>query len=236
MKIAICDDNYSERRKLGLFLRRLEREEQVRMDIETFDSGEALLTAHKSGERFDALFLEICMRGISGLSVAKSLLQDGFKGSVIFCTSSADYALESYKLKADGYIVKPFEYNDFVEAIWRCREKFDKRSVTFRAERLDCTLPLSDIYYIETRNRGCAIHTADREYITCKKISEFEQEFKSYETFLRLGRSYIVNLMHAESCGSDELVMKNGATMPLPVRERAKYRQYIYIYIYTGRS
>lgn len=227
MRVAICDDDELEQRKLELFLRRLEKEEQISMEISRFKSGEELLNAHKRGEAFDILFLDIYMHGISGISVAKNLSDAGFTGSVIFCTSSVEHAVESYKLKADGYIVKPFEYKDFVDAIWRCREKFDRRCLSFRAERLDYTLPVSDIFYIETKVRGCGIHTADKEYVTYKKISEFEDELKDDEAFMRIGRSFIVNLANADSCDSEMLTLKNGESIPLPSREKAKYRRQI---------
>ncbi len=227
MKVAICDDNSLEQRKLELFLRRLEKDEQLIMDISIFDSGEALLEAREKGEVFDILFLDIYMHGISGISVAKKLSDAGFKGSVIFCTSSMEHAVESYKLKADGYIVKPFEYSDFVEAIWRCREHFNKKCLTFRAERLEYSLPINDIFYIETRTRGCSIHTANKEYVTYKKISEFEDELKPEDGFMRIGRSFIVNLANAKGCDGDLLAMKNDETIPLPIREKAKYRQMI---------
>ncbi len=227
MKVAICDDNELERRKLELFLRRLEKDEQVAMEISCFDSGEAILNAHKHGESFDILFLDIYMHGLSGISVAKNLSDAGFDGSVIFCTSSVEHAVESYKLKADGYIVKPFEYKDFVEAIWRCRERFDRKCLNFRAERLDYSLPIKDIYYIDTKTHGCSIHTADKEYITYKRISEFENELTIEDGFMRIGRSFIVNLSNAKECDNDMITMNNSETIPLPIREKAKYRRII---------
>ena len=227
MRVAICDDNELERRKLELFLRHLEKDEQIDMDISKFDSGEALLKAHKNSESFDILFLDIYMQGISGISVAKNLSDAGFTGSVIFCTSSVEHAVESYKLKADGYIVKPFEYKDFVEAIWRCRERFDRKCLSFRAERLDYSLPIKDIFYIDTKTRGCGIHTADKEYITYKRISEFEDELTPEDGFMRIGRSFIVNLANVKECDSDMLTMSNGEAIPLPIREKAKYRRMI---------
>ena len=227
MRVAICDDNELERRKLELFLRRLEKDEQVAMEISKFDSGEAILKAHQNGENFDILFLDIYMQGLSGISVAKSLSDAGFAGSVIFCTSSVEHAVESYKLKADGYIVKPFEYKDFVEAIWRCRDRFDRKCLSFRAERLDYSMPIKDIYYIDTKTRGCGIHTADKEYITYKRISEFEDELTPEDGFMRIGRSFIVNLANVKECDNDMLTMSNGETIPLPIREKVKYRRMI---------
>lgn len=231
MRVAICDDNELERRKLELFLRRLEKDEQITMDISMFDSGEAILKARENGEFFDILFLDIYMHGISGLSVAKNLSDAGFKGSVIFCTSSVEHAVESYKLKADGYIVKPFEYKDFVDAIWRCRERFDRKCLSFRAERLEYSLPIKDILYIETKTRGCTIHTSDKEYTTYKKISEFSDELTTEDGFIRIGRSFIVNLANVTECDSDMMTLTNGDTIPLPIREKAKYRQMINGYL-----
>lgn len=227
MKVAICDDNELERRKLELFLRRLEKDEQIAFEISMFDSGEALLSECRNGADFDILFLDIYMQGISGISVAKTLSDSGFNGSVVFCTSSVEHAVESYKLKADGYIVKPFEYKDFVDAIWRCRERFDKKRLSFRAERLDYSLPIGDIFYIETKTRGCGIHTSDKEYLTYKRISEFYDELDIEDGFIRIGRSFIVNLTNAKECDNDELIMKNNETIPLPIREKSKYRQMI---------
>lgn len=233
MKVAVCDDNELEQRRLKLFLQRLEKEEQLAMDISLFDNADSVIEAFRAGADWDILFLDIYMEGISGISAAKTLCDEGFGGSIVFCTASVEHAVESYKLKADGYIVKPYNYEEFVDSIWRCRRQFDssKKSLNFRAERLEFSLPLADVFYIETTSRSCTVHSKDKEYTTYKKIGEFEEELNDETAFLRLGRSFLVNLNNAESCTADVLIMANGEELPLPCRENKKYRQLITDYL-----
>lgn len=226
MRIVICDDLAEERAKLKNYIRRLEKEDHLELDITEFDSAEALITAYDKGFVPDVLFLDIYMGGIQGTEAARLLADRGYGNSVVFCTTSLDHAVESYRLRADGYLVKPYSYEDFLGAIWRCRTRFEKSKecLTFVSERLDYQVPFKDVLFIETTNRGCTVHTRDGAYFTYKKIGEFEAELAAKPAFLKVGRCYIVNMNRIKKAGTDSFDM-GGAVIPLPSRDKKKLLQ-----------
>ncbi len=227
MKIAICDDLAEERKILREYLRRLEKEDNLEFDITEFDRAEGLIAAYDKGNVPDVAFLDIYMPGAIGTVAAKALADKGYSGSVVFCTTSLDHAVESYKLKADGYLVKPYSYEDFLGAIWRCRAHFEKskKCLSFVSERIDYQIPLGDITYIETANRGCDVHTVKQVFFTYKKIGEIEEELRNEAAFLKIGRCFIVNMNRIKKTETDSLLLANGNHIPLPARDKKRLLQ-----------
>lgn len=227
MKIVICDDLAQERKTLREYIRRLEKEDSLELDITEFDNAEALIAAYDKGLVPDVIFLDIYMPGAIGTVAAKALADKGYSGSVVFCTTSLEHAVESYRLKADGYLVKPYSYEDFLGAIWRCRARFEKskKCLSFVSERIDYQIPLGDITYIETANRGCAVHTKKQTFFTYKKIGEIEDELRAEAAFLKVGRCYIVNMSRIQKTDADSLILAGGDSVPLPTRDKKRLLQ-----------
>lgn len=72
---------------------------------------------------FDIIFLDLFMEDSFGLTIAKSLRELFYRGRIVFCTASADYALESYSVYASGYIVKPYRIKDIRHTLdWLLQE------------------------------------------------------------------------------------------------------------------
>lgn len=236
MKIAICDDIEEQRKILRSYLNRLEAEEGVEIDVCEFSSGEALIGyIKKNATPPDFLFLDIYMGGIDGVATMRELRSLGYNGSVVFCTTSTDHAVESYKLKADGYLVKPYNYDDFIEAIWRCRRHFEKsrKCLRFVSERLDYEIPYQDVLYIETELRCCAVHTKKETIRTYKKISEFENDVANEKQFIKIGRSYLVNMNSVQKADADKLILIGGDEIAYPSRDKKKLLQSINNYFWS---
>ncbi len=227
MRIVICDDIAEERNRLKDYIRRLEKDDNLELQITEYQSGEDLLRVYGTITPPDVIFLDIYMDGLTGTQVAAELKAKGYEGSVIFCTTSIDHAAESYKLKADGYLVKPYSYEDFLDAIWRARQHMQKsqKGLSFVSERIDYTIPLRKIHYIETSGRACSVHTDQGSYPTYKKIGEFEADLSLEPSFLKVGRCYIVNMNLISRFTEDGLLMKDGSLVPLPSRDKKKLQQ-----------
>ncbi len=227
MRIIICDDISEERARLKNYIRRLEKDDALELDITEYTCGEDLLSAYGKRTPPDVMFLDVYMEGLTGVEVAKTLKEKGYGGSVIFCTTSLDHAVESYKLKADGYLVKPYSYEDFLDAIWRARRHMQKaqKGISFVSERIEYSIPLAKISFIETSGRACAVHTSDEVYTTYKKIGEFEKELEKEASFLKVGRCFLVNMNSIDRMHEDSILFKNGETLPLPSRDKNRLRQ-----------
>lgn len=229
MKIAICDDLASERLSLIECLRRLEEDRSLEIEITEYTSPVSLIDAPELLSETDILFMDIYMPQMTGTDAVRTLRDQGYTGSVIFCTTSEDHAVESYRLKADGYLVKPYRYEDFLEAIWRLDELFhdEVTRTEFISDRISYNIPIKDILFIETENKGCRVHCANETLFTWKKIGAFEDEVTNESSFYKIGRCYLVNLNQIDKLREEDLLMKDGCTIPYPSREGKKIRQHI---------
>ncbi|MGN0572362.1 MAG: LytR/AlgR family response regulator transcription factor, partial [Acutalibacteraceae bacterium] len=112
MRLAICDDNDIERELLHTLLQKYFSETSVRCEFTLYDRGNSLYYDVTEGINYDIIFLDLFMDDSFGMSIAQKLRDFSYKGKIIFCTVSADYALESYNVFASGYILKPYSLDD----------------------------------------------------------------------------------------------------------------------------
>ena len=233
MRIAICDDITEERNKLKDCLYRMEQQENIELSLEEYGRPEGLIEDVKAGVSYDVVFLDVFMPGYIGTDVARILRDQGYEGSIIFCTTSEDHALAGFRVKADGYLVKPYTYEDFRKEVWRLDEmlKEEGNCIEFTSERIDYNIPLKNIICIETEGKGCRVHTKQESYFTWKKIGDFAKEI-SDESFDQISRSYIINLNQIKKLEDDGAMLNDETFAPFPAREAAKIRQRINDYFF----
>lgn len=227
MLIILCDDVPGDRHKLRLYLQHLQEEKETGDEIEEYNSGESLLAAVEEGLDPDIIFLDIYMGKMSGVETATQLRTRGYAKDLIFCTTSKDNAMDGFRLKADGYLVKPYGYQDFCDAIWRCKEKLLKTAKTldFISDRLEYKIPLTEITFLETTKKGCTVHTLKSSYFTWEKISELSNKLPSQGSFLKLSQSYTINMENIKTIATEKIVFKNSEEVMLPVHNRQNIRQ-----------
>ena len=93
MRLAICDDNELERRILHSLLKKYFSEASISCEFTLYDRGTTLYYDIMDGMEFDIIFLDLFMEDSFGLTIAKSLRELFYRGRIVFCTASADYAL-----------------------------------------------------------------------------------------------------------------------------------------------
>ena len=117
MRIAIVDDIETERALLKMRLERQLSLYGVETEILEFDSSESFLAAEKE-RHFTVAFLDIYMKGLSGMDAAKELRKTDADCFLIFTTTSTDHALEGFQVRAFHYLVKPFSEGKSVAAMF----------------------------------------------------------------------------------------------------------------------
>ena len=110
MRIAICDDEPISLQITSSLVERWSAESGNPVEVFAFDNGDALL-AKSSVLRMDLVFLDIIMPLLSGMSTAKELRECDCNARIVFLTASSAFALESYDVKASGYLLKPITYD-----------------------------------------------------------------------------------------------------------------------------
>lgn len=230
MKLVICDDLPGDREILRNFLREYATEQHLELEILEYASAEELLLCLPSlSEEPDIIFFDIYMGEMTGMEAARKLLNDGFHGAFIFTTTSPDHMQEGFRIHAAEYLLKPLSYHNLQEALGWCEEylRKAKKSISFVSERMDITLYLSDITYIEAYLKTSVVHARNRRLTTYKNFSQFETELAEESAFLRIDRGLLVNFGSIEEWDEEFVYFKNKERLALPVRNRKKVLQKI---------
>jgi len=156
-----------------------------------------------AGEKVDLLFADINMPDINGLDFIKSL---SIKPQVIFATAFSEYAFEGFKADALDYLLKPIGYVDFLKAANKAKSYFeksnplnnnadDKRDHLFvRSDSRMIRVRLEDVIYIEGMREYVRIHLVKgKSPMPHMSLRLLEEQLPSNK-FMRVHRSYIVNL------------------------------------------
>ena len=155
---------------------------------------------------FDIIFLDLFMEDSFGLTIAKSLRGLFYRGRIVFCTASADYALESYSVYASGYIVKPYRIKDIRHTLDWLLQEYQSGSYGLVQKSSIKFIPVNEIMYVESSNTKCILHRADgRTYHVYKKLNEIESELNDAR-FLRCHQSYLVNMNYVSEA-NDSFVL-----------------------------
>lgn len=152
-------------------------------------------------KHFDVVFLDINMPEKDGLQVAKEILSINPSTHIIFVTAYDHYAVDSYKIGAIDYLLKPITGTNLQVSLNRVlkylssNNSVSNTNVTLMAKYQDkiALLKVDDIYYFEAKLNDTIAKTKDAEYFTNKKISELET-FTQNQRFVKIHRSHIINI------------------------------------------
>lgn len=213
MKIAICDDDLKQLEEINaVMLDYAKAYSGQSYEIECFDNPLVFLQHYEKSKGYNVLLLDICMPGILGTDLAKEIRTKQDKSEIIFLTSSPDYALEAFALKAAHYIIKPFSSEQFFEAMDRATEKFNKKETKKIALKLRKgeirTVEQNEIMYIESYLHTKSVNLNNGECIEARQtILELSSLLGVTESgqFISPFKGYIVNQKSIKGIDPDKL-------------------------------
>jgi len=197
---------------------------------------EALKGLHELTEKVDVAFLDIQMQELTGLELARVLGQQATAPRIIFTTAFPQYALESYKVDALDYLVKPFNYEEFLRAANKAKAYAElaqgaaeatapvlapeEDHIFLKVEYQLIRVALNDILYVEGLKDYVKVHlkSTPRALLSLMSLRAMEEKLPA-RRFLRIHRSFIVALDKIESVR--RLTVQIG-TETIPVGEQYK--------------
>ena len=235
MLVAICDDEKAECEKVTGILAQKMRKRREPLQIVCFQQGEDLIEQYEDGRKpgYDLIFMDIFLQKENGMEIVRRLRGYDRDVSVVFLTSSPDYAVESYEVWADGYLLKPVSQDKLENLLNRFMEKRYprlKRSLLMVGGTSGRRIAYDDILYVESQRMNLRIVCSGGEvHRIRKKLDEVQAEL-TQSRFLRCNQSYIVNMDYITSADTN-FTMENGDKIPIKVRERKKIREQYFSYL-----
>ena len=214
LNFAICDE---DKNKAEVIKSQIEASYGgvMRRPIEIFDSGEAMLAAYSAG-RFDIVITEIVMTGMSGICAAKKIKKINENAVIIFYTHHGEYAIEGYKARAFRYILKSAPKSTFLHqikaAVYECRSR--NKSILITSQKETISVRVDELIYAEIFNRIVYLYTIRGSYSYYARLSQLEEELQAYN-FIRIHKSFLVNLEYVKSIGNNYLLLTTGQKLGL---------------------
>ena len=226
IRVALCDDDIFILNEMQGFLDRYCKERNQVIIHTTFCSPLELLREIERGVRFDILFLDILMPGQNGIETAADLRSYDSNIKIVFLTSSAEFAVESYKVDAYYYQLKPLRWEDFSRVMDSVLEKCtheQEYSLILRCKGQFTRIELNQLEFCEVIHRTLLFHLVSGKVLeSTGSLDDLGEKLSPYGCFLRVHRSYIVNLNYVQNISYRAVTMTCLTEIPLP---RGKYNE-----------
>jgi DNA-binding LytR/AlgR family response regulator len=194
-------------------------------------------------ENIDAIFCDINMPDLNGMDFVKSLAAPPL---VVFTTAYSEYAVEGFKVDAVDYLLKPFGLDDFRRAANRLQERLktaapaaeeptpallsdnDSDDTIFvKTDYRVVKLAVSDIRYIEGMSEYLKIHleSQPKPIVTLLSMKKMEEYLPPY--FMRIHRSYIINLKMIQEVNKNRVIMDSDTYLPIGDNYKEAFNDYL---------
>ena len=194
--------------------------------------------------KVDLIFVDINMPDMNGLDFVRSL---DTAHHIVFTTAYPEFAIDGFKLNAIDYLLKPFTFEEFMKAtqkvislvdlVERCKmaestktqseaENADKEFISVKADYKTQLVRVADIVYLESAGEYVQLHIEGNSTITTLFRLKNMETALPQGSFLRVHRSYIVNLKRISSYTKGRIFLDNGEYIPLGENYKERFFEY----------
>lgn len=206
--------------------------------LELVNTCQSAIEAQKilQSESIDALFVDINMPDLNGLDFVQSLTEPPL---IVFTTAYSEYAIDSYKVNAVDYLLKPFSMDDFKKAAEKVKRQYDlintaavsmvdqDDALFFKTEHRVVRVELNKIRYIEGMSEYIKIHLEGQKPLTVLLAMKKLEERLPSKDFMRIHRSYIINLRKIQEVNKNRVILDADTYLPIGDLYRDTFMQYL---------
>ncbi|MCU4176242.1 LytR/AlgR family response regulator transcription factor [Carboxylicivirga sp. N1Y90] len=184
----------------------------------------------------DVIFVDINMPELNGVEMVKSLKDAPM---VIFTTAHSEYAIEGFRVNAIDYLLKPIGYPDFLKAANKALQhyqlvhssqdevKTDNDFLFIKSEYKIMRIKLQDITYVESMREYVRIHLrGEKPIMTLLSMKKLESRLPE-SNFMRVHRSYIVNLNQVGTIERNRIVFDRDTYIPVSDQYKERFQEYV---------
>ena len=226
IKVAFCDDDISVLNNISVLLDEYCTESNRSIHYTAYSSPLDLMADIERSIQYDVIFLDVIMPGENGIDAASEIRKYDSNVKIIFLTSSAEFAVQSYTVGAYFYQLKPIYKESFfrlIDSVLYTCEKERSDSLILRCKTGISRVELNNLEYCEVIHHTLFIHLSDGKVLeSIGSLDELYRQLSLHECFIRPHRSYIVNLEYIQLISSKHIIMCCGSEIPLP---RGKYHE-----------
>jgi len=240
LHIAVCDDNIDELSNMIQLINLYRVSKNFSCENFVFPNGFDLISALEKGKRFDIYCLDIIMPGFTGIDVAREIRRLDKTAPILFFTSSSEFALESYSVKAINYILKPiskeklfFTFDELLEQM-----KFQKEEDAFIVKSNEGIqkILISNLAFAEVIGRNVLYHMRSGKVIECTEaFSSVCNKLLKYGCFIKPHRSYLVNMQFVNTIENHQITLQTLSAVPVAQGKAKEVRMQYLVYQMEGK-
>lgn len=240
IKIAICDDDLQELMNTATFIDEYKKKYCKDILYITYQNPIDLLEVVKE-ENFDIILLDILMPQMSGIQVAQEIKGFNQTVKIIFLTSSREFAVESYAIKAYHYILKPITESVMFlllkEVIYEIDNQNEKKLIIKYKSGI-YNISLYQLEGVEVIGKTLFFYLIDGSEIKVTgKLSDFEPKLLCHEEFFKTHRAYIVNMKHIKTLEYKMIITHSNRKILIARAIYSKFKEEYLQYMFsTGRA
>ena len=236
IRVIAIDDEPLALKQLCAYVEKVPYMELVDACSSAIDAQQILQNEH-----VDAIFLDINMPGMTGLELVRTMSAPPM---VVFTTAYSEHAVEGFEVNALDYLLKPFSFDEFLRAANRIKSQyelvnnsylasvkiaqqenienssktdseFDNDTIFVKSDYKVVRIRISEILYIEAMSEYLRLHllNSDRPVVVLLSMKKIEERLPA--SFMRIHRSYIINLNRIAEISKARITMENGEELPV---------------------
>jgi len=230
LKSLVIDDEPLALKQISAYVEKTPFLELVGACANAFEALRLIKSHH-----IDVMFVDINMPDLNGMELVRSLKQPPM---VIFTTAHSEYALEGFKVDALDYLLKPIGYTEFLKAANKALKQFqleqgqheevrsDEDFLFIKSEYKIVRIKLKDIKFVEGMREYVRIHlVSEKPIMTLLSMKSLEERLPDW--FMRVHRSYIVNLNQITTIERHRIIFDKEVYIPVSDQYKEAFQEYV---------
>lgn len=212
LKIVILEDKKNELSHLMHHLKNWSLYRNLDIEIFVYSSGEEFFEKNENyiSENIAVFLLDIQMKKLNGIDVAKILRNNGYEGDIIFLTSFREYVFKGYEVHALNYLLKPVSANSLYLCLDEIAKKLTGNSYVYRYKHEFIAIPYKDIISFSSSLHSIDILTTKDTFQQYSTLNAIIEQFPN--EFIRIHKSCIVNIAHINKITKNVVSLSNRKT------------------------
>ena len=235
LKIAVCDDSRELLEKVEKYLHEYENVRNTPVTVHTYTNAVDLLDGLKKTD-YDILILDIIMPGFTGMQAAHEIRKFNEEIKIIFLTSSKEFAIESYSVGAYYYLLKPVLKEKLFSVLDKVVSEITSKqeSCVIYTHMGIVNIPFAKIECLEVYNKHLVFHLSDGSTKETRgALTDYENVFLERKEFLKIHRSYILNMDYIHSIEAGEIATYSGKRFPVSRLLAKDIKEHYMNYMFT---
>lgn len=231
MRLAIVDDESAYRNQLVELIDSICGRAEVSCFL--YSDGSELIRSFESGFKLDAVFLDIEMKDVDGMTAARKVREYSKEIPIIFLTSHTEMAMDGYEVEAFRFLSKPVNEIKLRETLADLEKKLKvDEKIVLHKDGEDIVNPVSDLVYVEAANndvrfcfRGSKVELRMKFADALKMVDNVSSDF------IKIHRSYYINLAHIKKLSATEVILDNKETLPVARSAASDAKRHLLEYV-----